>query len=52
MKTFLTLTMLSVGTPMLLMGDEVRRTLRGNNNAYCHNNDLTWFDWDIARPPQ
>ena len=34
-KNFLALTLLSVGTPMLLMGDEVRRTQRGNNNAYC-----------------
>ena len=47
-KNFLTITMLSVGTPMLLMGDEVRRTQRGNNNAYCLNNDTTWFDWDLA----
>jgi glycogen operon protein len=30
---------------MLLMGDEVRRTQRGNNNAYCQNNELAWFDW-------
>jgi len=47
-KNFLTIAMLSVGTPMLLMGDEVRRTQRGNNNAYCLNNDTTWFDWDLA----
>ena len=47
-KNFLTLTMLAVGTPMLLMGDEVRRTQRGNNNAYCINDDLTWFDWDLV----
>jgi isoamylase len=46
-KNFLTLTMLAVGTPMLLMGDEVRRTQRGNNNAYCLNDDTTWFDWDL-----
>ena len=48
-KNFLTLTMLAVGTPMLLMGDEVRRTQRGNNNAYCLNDDTTWFDWDLVR---
>ena len=30
---------------MLLMGDEVRRTQRGNNNAYCQDNDISWFDW-------
>ena len=47
-KNFLTLTMLAVGTPMLLMGDEVRRTQRGNNNAYCINDDTTWFDWDLV----
>jgi len=47
-KNFLTLTMLAAGTPMLLMGDEVRRTQRGNNNAYCLNDDTTWFDWDLA----
>jgi isoamylase len=47
-KNFLTLTMLSVGTPMLLMGDEVRRTQRGNNNAYCINDDTTSFDWDLV----
>ena len=40
--------MLAVGTPMLLMGDEVRRTQRGNNNAYCINDDTTWFDWDLV----
>ena len=47
-KNFLTVTMLAVGTPMLLMGDEVRRTQRGNNNAYCINDDTTWFDWDLV----
>ncbi len=47
-KNFLALTLLSVGTPMLLMGDEVRRTQRGNNNAYCINDDTTWFDWDLV----
>jgi isoamylase len=46
-KNFLTLTLLSIGTPMLLMGDEVRRTQRGNNNAYCQNNVTTWFDWQL-----
>lgn len=44
-KNFLALTLLSVGGPMLLMGDEIRRTQRGNNNAYCQDNDITWFDW-------
>ena len=40
-------TMLSIGTPMILMGDEVRRTQYGNNNAYCQNNELSWFDWTL-----
>jgi glycogen operon protein len=44
-KNFLTVTMLSVGMPMLLMGDEVRRTQSGNNNAYCQDNETSWFDW-------
>ena len=46
-KNFLATLMLSAGTPMLLMGDEVRRTQRGNNNAYCQDNDLSWFDWTL-----
>ena len=46
-KNFLALTLLSIGTPMLLMGDEVRRTQRGNNNAYCQNNEISWFDWTL-----
>ena len=37
---------MSQGTPMLLMGDEVLRSQRGNNNAYCQDNPLSWFDWD------
>ena len=46
-KNFLTVTMLSVGMPMMLMGDEVRRTQRGNNNAYCQDNETSWFDWTL-----
>ena len=46
-KNFLTLTMLSLGMPMLLMGDEVRRTQRGNNNAYCQDDETSWFDWAL-----
>ena len=46
-KNFLTLEMLAAGTPMLLMGDEVRRTQRGNNNAYCQDSDVSWFDWSL-----
>src|SRR5262245_9749772 len=46
-KNFLAATMLSVGMPMMLMGDEVRRTQRGNNNAYCQDNETSWFDWTL-----
>ena len=46
-KNFFTLELLAVGTPMLLMGDEVRRTQRGNNNAYCQDSDIGWFDWSL-----
>jgi glycogen operon protein len=47
-KNFLTLTLLATGTPMLLMGDEVRRTQGGNNNAFCQNNEISWFDWNLV----
>ena len=46
-KNFLTVTMLSPGMPMMLMGDEVRRTQGGNNNAYCQDNETSWFDWTL-----
>ena len=46
-KNFLTLNLLAAGTPMLLMGDEVRRTQHGNNNAYCQDNEISWFDWTL-----
>jgi glycogen operon protein len=39
--------LLSQGTPMLLAGDELRRTQRGNNNAYCQDNELSWLDWAL-----
>jgi glycogen operon protein len=39
--------MLAAGTPMLLMGDEVRRTQAGNNNAYCQDGEISWFDWSL-----
>jgi glycogen operon protein len=47
-KNFLAITLLSLGAPMLLMGDEVRRTQRGNNNAYCQDNETSWFDWTLV----
>ena len=46
-KNFLTVTLLSTGTPMLLMGDEIRRSQGGNNNAYCQDNEISWFDWTL-----
>jgi glycogen operon protein len=46
-KNLLTCTMLSLGMPMIVMGDEVRRTQRGNNNAYCQDNKTSWFDWTL-----
>ena len=46
LKNFATILFLSQGTPMFQMGDEVRRTQRGNNNAYCQNNEISWFDWE------
>ncbi len=49
MKNLLTILMLSQGTPMLLMGDEVCRTQRGNNNAYCQDNGISWLDWRLLR---
>jgi len=49
MKNFLTITMLSAGVPMILMGDEARRTQFGNNNAYCQDNETSWFDWRLVR---
>jgi isoamylase len=48
-RNALTLNLLSVGTPMLMMGDEVRRTQLGNNNAYCQNNEISWFDWSLCQ---
>ena len=48
-KNFIAILMLSQGVPMLLMGDEVRRTQQGNNNAYCQNTPLNWFDWTLTR---
>ena len=47
-RNLFALTLLSVGTPMLLMGDEVCRTQLGSNNAYCQNNATSWFDWSLC----
>jgi isoamylase len=45
LKNALTLLMVSQGVPMILMGDEVGRTQKGNNNTYCQDNELNWLDW-------
>ncbi len=47
-KNLLAVTLLSLGMPMVLMGDEVRRSQRGNNNAYCRDDETSWFDWTLA----
>ena len=47
-KNLLTATMMSLGVPMFVMGDEVRRTQLGNNNAYCQDNEISWFDWRLV----
>jgi glycogen operon protein len=46
-RNMLATLLLSQGVPMLLGGDEIGRTQRGNNNAYCQDNELSWFDWDL-----
>src|SRR3546814_17780209 len=47
-KNLLATLLLSRGVPMLLGGDEFRRTQRGNNNAYCQDNATSWCDWSLA----
>jgi isoamylase len=47
-KNFFTILLMSQGTPMILMGDEVRRSQEGNNNAYCQDSELSWFDWSAV----
>lgn len=46
-KNFLATTLMSLGVPMISMGDEVRRTQGGNNNAYCQDSEISWFDWNL-----
>lgn len=47
-RNFMAILLLSQGVPMLLYGDEVLRTQQGNNNAYCQNNEISWFSWDLT----
>ena len=51
-KNFFALLLASTGGPLILMGDEVRRTQRGNNNAYCQDNEISWLDWDLLEKHQ
>ena len=46
-KNYLTITLLSLGVPIILMGDEVRQIQNGNNNAYCQDNEISWLDWSL-----
>jgi glycogen operon protein len=49
-RNFLATLMLSQGVPMLLGGDEFARSQRGNNNCYCQDDELTWYDWKLDEP--
>jgi glycogen operon protein len=49
LRNFMATLLLSIGTPMVLGGDEIRRSQGGNNNAYCQDNEISWYDWNDAR---
>ena len=49
-RNFLATLLLSQGVPMILAGDEIGRTQKGNNNAYCQDNEISWLDWKLDRP--
>jgi glycogen operon protein len=49
MKNYICTLLFSSGTPMILGGDEIMRTQRGNNNAYCQDNEISWFHWDEGK---
>jgi isoamylase len=51
-KNFFTILLLSTGAPMILMGDEVRKSQNGNNNAYVQDNEISWFDWSLLQKHQ
>ena len=51
-RNMLATLLLSQGTPMLLGGDEFGRTQQGNNNAYCQDNEISWFDWNLGESAQ
>jgi glycogen operon protein len=52
MRSMLTTLLTSLGTPMLVAGDEFGRTQQGNNNAYCQDNEISWLDWKAAASPE
>ena len=47
-RNFAAILLLSRGVPMLAAGDEIRRSQKGNNNAYCQDNEISWFDWTLV----
>ena len=49
MKNMFLVLMISQGTPMILSGDEVKFSKNGNNNSYCHDNELNWFNWKLVK---
>jgi glycogen operon protein len=51
-KNLMAIVLLSQGVPMILAGDEVLRTQQGNNNGYCQDNELSWFDWTLVETNQ
>lgn len=51
-RNMLATVLLAQGTPMLLAGDEFGRSQRGNNNAYCQDNDINWLEWDVLAPEE
>ncbi|MDQ9170361.1 glycogen debranching protein GlgX [Oxalobacteraceae bacterium R-40] len=51
-RAMLTTLLAAQGTPMILAGDEFRRTQHGNNNAYCQDNELSWVNWTLAETPE
>ena len=51
-RTFLATLLISQGVPMLCGGDEIGRTQHGNNNAYCQDNEISWFDWTLSDQAQ
>jgi glycogen operon protein len=49
LKNYIATLLVSLGTPMILGGDEMGRTQKGNNNAYCQDNEISWYDWSLVK---